>query len=194
MVASEISGIEPVLLLNKTDLINETNQEAIHSLLQRYRDIGYRVLTVSTVQEDGLNDLLTELNNQTSVFVGQSGVGKSSLINVLLPGVDIKVGELSEQTRKGRHTTTTARLFHFPQGGDLIDSPGIREFALWHISPEKLLEGFVEFRPFIGHCKFRDCKHDQEPGCAILEAIESGKVSASRMKSYQRILNSLLEQ
>jgi ribosome biogenesis GTPase len=127
------------------------------------------------------------------VFVGQSGVGKSSLINVLLPGVDLKVGELSEQTRKGKHTTTTARLFHFPKGGDLIDSPGIREFALWHLEPERLLDGFVEFRPYLGHCRFRDCKHEHEPGCAILEAIESGKISASRMESYQRILQSLQE-
>ncbi|WP_136681412.1 small ribosomal subunit biogenesis GTPase RsgA [Neptunomonas sp. XY-337] len=194
LVAAEISGITPVLLLNKTDLIDADNREYIEGLIERYESIGYQVITVSTVQKDGLSQLLAALDNKISVFVGQSGVGKSSLINELLPGVDIKVGALSEQTRKGRHTTTTARLFHFPNGGDLIDSPGIREFALWHIEPERLLEGFIEFRPFIGHCKFRDCKHEQEPGCAILKAIEEGHVSPSRMDSYQRILGSLLEQ
>lgn len=194
LVASEISGIEPVLLLNKADLIDDSNQAELDSLLNRYRDIGYRVLTASTTQAQGLDDLLAELDGRISVFVGQSGVGKSSLINVLLPGVDIKVGALSEQTRKGKHTTTTARLFHFPNGGDLIDSPGIREFALWHIDPATLLEGFIEFRPFIGHCKFRDCHHEQEPGCAILKAIEEGAISPQRMESYQRILTSLLEQ
>lgn len=194
LVAAEISGIEPVLLLNKADLIDDENREALESLLNRYRDIGYRVLTASTTQAQGLDDLLAELDGRISVFVGQSGVGKSSLINVLLPGVDIKVGALSEQTRKGKHTTTTARLFHFPNGGDLIDSPGIREFALWHIDPATLLEGFVEFRPFLGHCKFRDCHHEQEPGCAILKAIEEGAISPERMESYQRILTSLLEQ
>ena len=194
LVAAELSDIEPVLLLNKADLITEENRSFIDDLLARYEAIGYRVLTASTTEAQGLEALLKELDGKISVFVGQSGVGKSSLINVLLPGVDIKVGALSEQTRKGKHTATTARLFHFPNGGDLIDSPGIREFALWHIQPEKLLEGFIEFRPFLGHCKFRDCKHEQEPGCAILEAIEQGKISASRMESYQRILTSLLEQ
>lgn len=194
LVAAELSEIEPVLLLNKADLITESNRAEIEELLARYTKIGYRVLTASTTHEQGLEALLSELDGKISVFVGQSGVGKSSLINVLLPGVDIKVGELSEQTRKGKHTTTTARLFHFPHGGDLIDSPGIREFALWHIEPDRLLDGFIEFRPFLGHCKFRDCKHEHEPGCAILSAIENGDISASRMDSYQRILNSLAEQ
>ena len=193
LVASELSNIKPVLLLNKSDLITEKNQDEITQLVERYRAIGYEVLLASTSHDDGLAELKAELKDRTSVFVGQSGVGKSSLINVLLPGVDIKVGGLSEQSRKGRHTTTTARLFHFPAGGDLIDSPGIREFALWHLEPEKLIEGFVEFKPFMGYCKFRDCKHEHEPGCAILEAIERGEISASRMDSYQRILTSLLE-
>ena len=193
LVAAELSQITPVLLLNKADLINESNQAEIDHLVGRYEAIGYQVLLVSTKTEQDLAELHAQLADKISVFVGQSGVGKSSLINVLLPGIDLKVGALSEQTRKGKHTTTTARLFHFPKGGDLIDSPGIREFALWHLEPERLLEGFIEFRPFLGHCRFRDCKHEQEPGCAILEAIESGKISASRMESYQRILQSLEE-
>jgi ribosome biogenesis GTPase len=193
LVAAELSQITPVLLLNKADLINESNQAEIDHLVGRYEAIGYHVLLVSTKTEQDLAELHAQLADKISVFVGQSGVGKSSLINVLLPGIDLKVGALSEQTRKGKHTTTTARLFHFPKGGDLIDSPGIREFALWHLEPERLLEGFIEFRPFLGHCRFRDCKHEQEPGCAILEAIDSGKISASRMESYQRILQSLEE-
>jgi ribosome biogenesis GTPase len=193
LVAAELSQITPVLLLNKADLITERNQTEIDALIGRYEAIGYKVLLVSTKTEQDLQNLHALLAEKISVFVGQSGVGKSSLINVLLPGVDLKVGELSEQTRKGKHTTTTARLFHFPKGGDLIDSPGIREFALWHLEPERLLDGFVEFRPYLGHCRFRDCKHEHEPGCAILEAIESGKISASRMESYQRILQSLQE-
>ena len=193
LVAAELSQITPVLLLNKADLINESNQAEIDHLVGRYEAIGYQVLLVSTKTEQDLAELHAQLADKISVFVGQSGEGKSSLLNVLLPGIDLNVGALSEQTRKGKHTTTTARLFHFPKGGDLIDSPGIREFALWHLEPERLLEGFIEFRPFLGHCRFRDCKHEQEPGCAILEAIESGKISASRMESYQRILQSLEE-
>ncbi|MCJ8339245.1 MAG: small ribosomal subunit biogenesis GTPase RsgA [Pseudomonadales bacterium] len=194
LVASELSGIEPILLLNKSDLIDDKNRQKIDQLINRYQDIGYQVLTASTTLEHGMQALHDQLNNNTCVFVGQSGVGKSSLINVLLPGVDIKVGGLSEQTRKGKHTTTTARLFHIPSGGDLIDSPGIREFALWHLEEKSIIRGFVEFKPFIGMCKFRDCKHISEPKCALLQAIEDGKISPSRMDSYRRIINSLNEE
>lgn len=193
LVAAELSGIEPVILLNKTDLLNDDNREVVHTLLDRYRAIGYRVLFASSSTEDGLSELKAMLKERISVFVGQSGVGKSSLINALLPGVDLKVGALSEQTRKGRHTTTTARLFHFPDGGDLIDSPGIREFGLWHIEAADLIDGFRELREFTGHCRFRDCKHEQEPGCALKDALAEGRISEARWQSFRYILASLDE-
>lgn len=192
LVASEAVGIEPVILLNKTDLLSdEDNRLIMDDMLANYERIGYRVLKASTRTEDGLTDLKALLNEHTSVFVGQSGVGKSSLVNALLPGVDIKVGALSEATGKGTHTTTAARLFHFPAGGTLIDSPGIREFGLWHMEPEEVFNGFREFRPFIGYCKFRDCNHEQEPGCAIQQALLNGDILQERMDSYRHILNSL---
>ncbi|NRA21039.1 MAG: small ribosomal subunit biogenesis GTPase RsgA [Oceanospirillaceae bacterium] len=194
LVACELSNITPILLLNKADLITDANREEITTLIDRYQKIGYEVLTASTAIESGMAELHAKLNNNTCVFVGQSGVGKSSLINVLLPGVDIKVGELSELSRKGKHTTTTAKLFHMPSGGDLIDSPGIREFALWHLEESSIIHGFVEFKPFTGHCKFRDCKHISEPNCALLKAIEQGAISQSRMDSYRRIIASLNEE
>ena len=193
LVACELSGITPILLLNKADLITDDNRQEIDHLINRYKKIGYEVLTASTTLESGMDELHARLNNKICVFVGQSGVGKSSLINVLLPGVDIKVGVLSEQTRKGKHTTTTARLFHMPTGGDLIDSPGIREFALWHLDEDSIINGFVEFKPFIGTCKFRDCKHISEPKCSLLKAIEDNHISQSRMDSYRRIIGSLNE-
>ena len=193
LVASELSDIKPILLLNKADLITDDNRASIEALINRYQDIGYQVLTASTKLDSGMDALHAQLDNKTCVFVGQSGVGKSSLINVLLPGVDIKVGELSELTRKGKHTTTTARLFHIPSGGDLIDSPGIREFALWHLDEADIIRGFVEFQPYIGMCKFRDCKHISEPQCAMLKAIEEGHISESRMISYRRIIVSINE-
>lgn len=193
LIACERSGIEPVLLLNKTDLINDENAAWLMPMLEIYQQIGYRILHASSTRDESLGELKAQLNGRISVFVGQSGVGKSSLVNALLPGVDLKVGELSEQSGKGRHTTTTARLFHMPDGGDLIDSPGIREFALWHMDEDEVLEGFVEFRPFIGHCRFRDCQHLQEPGCALIAAVERGNITEQRFRSYRMILNSMQE-
>ncbi|GAB2582441.1 small ribosomal subunit biogenesis GTPase RsgA [Nitrincola alkalisediminis] len=193
LIAAEISGIEPILLLNKTDLLNDLNRAWLEPLLALYQDIGYTILHASTTERQGLVELKARLDERISVFVGQSGVGKSSLVNTLLPGVDLRTGALSEQSGKGKHTTTTARLFHLPDGGDLIDSPGIREFALWHMSPDEVLEGFREFAPYVGHCRFRDCQHEREPGCALKQAIEEGNITEQRFQSYKMILNSVDE-
>lgn len=191
LVAAETVDIPPVILLNKCDLIDESNEADLEKLLRTYIDLGYRVIRTSIKNEQGMSELYEFLQDRISVFVGQSGVGKSSLIGTLLPDIEISVGELSQKRKKGTHTTTTARLFHMPSGGDLIDSPGIREFGLWHISEEELLEGFIEFRPHLGYCKFRDCSHEQEPGCAIREALEKGEISEHRFESYLRIRQSI---
>ncbi|WKD49997.1 small ribosomal subunit biogenesis GTPase RsgA [Microbulbifer spongiae] len=191
LVAAETTGIAPILLLNKIDLIDDSNHETLEALLAPYPDLGYPVLKLSTKTGQGLPRLLKTLAQGSSVFVGQSGVGKSSLVNALLPGAGAHTGILSEATRKGTHTTTAAELFHLPSGGDLIDSPGIREFGLWHLEEAALLEGFVEFRPFIGHCRFRDCRHQAEPGCAIRAALVNGDISERRMNSFLHLRNSL---
>lgn len=190
LIAAESVDITPMLLLNKSDLLDSGDAQRraeIVALLARYRGIGYQVLTASTRNENGLAELNAEMRDRISVFVGQSGVGKSSLIGALIPGLDIRIGELSTAESKGRHTTTTARLFHLPGGGDLIDSPGIREFGLDHLSRAQIEQGFVEFRRWLGHCRFRDCRHESEPGCAILQAAASGELSAARLDSFRTI-------
>ena len=195
LVAAETVGIEPVILLNKIDLLADDpvlGQE-MDELLAIYPTLGYRILRTSSL-EGGLEELHGALRERISVFVGQSGVGKSSLINVLLPDAELRVGALSESRQKGVHTTTTAQLFHLNCGGSLIDSPGIREFGLWHMSREQVEQGFREFRPFLGACKFRDCRHQQEPGCAILGAAESGQISQRRLGSYRHIVTTLEEE
>lgn len=193
LVAAEHYQIKPLILLNKVDLLDDTNCEPLEALLSIYRDIGYEVQQVSTKTGHNLEQLNSNLQNNTSVFVGQSGVGKSALINTLLPGANTLVGELSAARDKGRHTTTSARLFHFPEGGDLIDSPGIREFHLEHINHDTLLNGFIEFHQFLGHCKFRDCKHEQEPECRINQAVTNNEIHQARIKSYQAIRQTLTD-
>ena len=194
LVAAEVVGMEPVIVLNKTDLLAEDAalKQQMDALLESYPGLGYRVLRTSSKQ-GGLDELHEALSERTSIFVGQSGVGKSSLVNVLLPDADLRVGALSENTLKGTHTTTTAQLFHLDCGGTLIDSPGIREFGLWHMTRDEVEGGFKEFRPVLGSCKFRDCRHEQEPGCALLAAVESGEISERRLASFRHIVASLEE-
>lgn len=192
LVAAETVKIKPAILFNKSDLINDSNREAIEQLYSSYSELGYEVLKTSAEEVEHCESTLLEwLKSYTSVFVGQSGVGKSSLIRSILGDQTIRVGALSEVSRKGTHTTTTAKLFHIPGGGKIVDSPGIREFGLWHINEQELLEGFIELRPHIGYCRFRDCKHINEPNCAIIKAYEENKISESRMTSYQRIRETL---
>lgn len=196
LVASESTDIPAVILLNKTDLINDDNRAQIETLLARYQALGYQVTRTSAAQTNGTPAPEVEalVRRQTSVFVGQSGVGKSSIIQTLLPDEMLRVGAVSESTGKGVHTTTTAKLFHLSGGGDLIDSPGIREFGLWHMTPQEVEYGFREIRPLIGLCKFRNCRHMGDPGCALDAAAAAGDISPERLKSFHRILQDMADQ
>lgn len=198
LVAIERQQLHPVVLLNKADLLGSvSNSGAIISLLHRYRRIGYEAMTVSSHTGEGMDLFKQSLSGRTVVFVGQSGVGKSSLINTLRGVADdagegsASVGGLSIGHDKGTHTTTATRLYHLPGSGDLIDSPGIREFGLWHIEQDELMDGFIEFRPYAGQCRFRDCRHLTEPGCALRAAVKRGDIDGVRLDSYHQILQSL---
>lgn len=190
LVAAHASGIEPIILLNKSDLVADGHR--LNTYLSEYQQLGYRTVLTSATEQKGLDALNDLMRNRTSIFVGQSGVGKSSLINVLLPEVQARTAEISDATGKGRHTTTTAVLYHLNCGGQLIDSPGIREFGLWHVSEGQLFGGYPELSDLPG-CKFRDCRHTHEPGCQVILAVQSGQVMDRRYQSYIAIRDSLEE-
>ena len=192
LVAIEQQHLTAVLVLNKLDLLNQEELIKLDHMLSPYGEIGYPVYKVSAEDGRGMNKLEQALANQTTILVGQSGVGKSSLLNKLSSGKHANVAPLSETWDRGTHTTTTSSLYHMPEF-DLIDSPGIREFGLGHIDGQQVFEGFIEFRPFAGSCKFRDCSHRQEPGCAIQAALEAGQIGVERVDSYFRIIDSLNE-
>ena len=193
LVAAELSGIRPLLLLNKADLVDDTLRPLMDELTRLYEPLGYPVIEVSASAAQNLQPLRDALAGHTSVFVGQSGVGKSSLINALLPDAALEVNAVSAQSGLGQHTTVTARLFHLPEGGQLIDSPGVREFGLWHIDEQELLKGYVELAPLAAKCRFRNCSHRHEPGCALVAAAETGEISQERLDNFFHIADSLDE-
>lgn len=190
LVICETANIPALIVLNKIDLLNESERAEVQAQLAIYEKIGYETLCLSADTGENMEALHRYLAQGTSIFVGQSGVGKSSLINQLLPEVQALTGEVSDVSGLGQHTTTASRLYHLKQGGNLIDSPGIREFGLWHLEPEQITQGYREFQSVLGTCKFRDCKHKEDPGCALKQAVENGEISAIRFENYHRLIES----
>ncbi|KAF3981820.1 MAG: ribosome small subunit-dependent GTPase A [Methylococcales symbiont of Hymedesmia sp. n. MRB-2018] len=177
----ENKNITAVLVLNKVDL----QSEQIEKQLQPYQSLSYPIHRVSASENSGITELKIALNNHTNIFTGQSGVGKSSLTNVLIPDKQLKTNTVSKITKHGRHTTTVATLYHLPEGGDLIDSPGVAIFGLADLTEKQLAWGYREFQPLLEQCKFNDCRHVQDMGCAVRLAAEAGDISTLR---YQRFL------
>ncbi len=188
LIAAELLKIQPIILINKMDLLDETTRLAALERLAVYQQIPYPAMLSSVVMKEGLAALATYLRNKSAVLVGPSGVGKSSIIAALTQSQMIPIGEVSAKGA-GKHTTTATRLYHLPDGiGQLIDSPGVREFHLWPVNQEEIWQGFKEFQHFSNACKFRDCLHLVEPGCAVREAVAQGKISAKRYESYQLLI------
>lgn len=188
LVLAESLDIAACLFVNKADLLDAEERRACEADLNDYPELGYPVHFGSSYTGEGLEALGRRLAEGTSVLVGQSGVGKSSLVQRLLPDQQIRVGALSEASGLGRHTTTETTLYHLPNGGDLIDSPGIRTLRLGHLDERQIAEGFKEFRPFAKDCRFADCRHQAEPDCAVAQAARDGHIGMARLESYRSIL------
>lgn len=187
LVACEHAGIAPLIVLNKTDL---PQSAAAWNALAVYRTLGYRVIGICAKQD--IAPLGELLENHTSVLVGQSGMGKSTVVNKLVPDAMLRVAETSLALDSGKHTTTGARLLHINASSHLIDSPGLQAFGLHHLSAEDTAQAFVEFRAWLGQCRFRDCTHRMEPGCAIDRAYAEGHIAAPRLASYRLLVEERL--
>ncbi|NUM53361.1 MAG: ribosome small subunit-dependent GTPase A [Candidatus Hydrogenedentes bacterium] len=188
LVAAQAGGVEPIVCVNKVDLAGP-----LPDGVGMYRELALKVVLTSCETGEGIDELRSILQAGTSVLVGHSGVGKSSLINALDPNVTVHTQEISDSTNKGRHTTSASRLYELTGGIRIIDTPGIKQLGLWGVSPAELNYYFDEIAETSGLCKFRDCTHTHEPRCAVRDAVESGRIARARYESYLRIRASLEE-
>lgn len=188
LVAAESSNIPVWLIFNKWDLLDDDQKSTIKQRLKIYQDIGYPIYYISAKHGDQVDDLVKDLRGKQLLLAGQSGVGKSTLINYLFPDLEVATADISETSGLGTHTTTASRLYKLDDETFLVDSPGVREFGLWHLEDDDIKQGFVEVYKRAENCKFRNCKHIKEPGCAVLAAAEAGEIAASRMKNYHHLI------
>ncbi len=184
LVVAEMNELTAVICVNKIDL---TGLEKARQLFGLYEEIGYRVIYTSVPENRGIEELRALLKDKTSVFAGSSGVGKSSLLNAIQPGLGLQVNEVSQASGKGLHTTRYAEMFPLDFGGYVADTPGIRGLALFDVEPTELDAYFREIAPYVAECRFSDCSHRHEPGCAVRTAVEQGKISRQRYESYLRL-------
>lgn len=184
LVIAEGNDLKARIIINKIDLVDA---DATRERFADYTRAGYPLHFTSVKRGDGLEEVREALSNRVSVLSGPSGVGKSSLMNTLFPGLNLRVGEISESVNKGRHTTVGAMLHPLPGGGAVVDTPGLREVGMWGLDPAALDVCFPELRPYLDNCRFRDCTHAVEPGCAVRAALEAGEVSRARWESYLKL-------
>ncbi len=189
LVTAEAYGIPAALVFNKLDLFSEEGLEILAEYMAIYENLGYPCYTVSALEKENIEELNEVLKDKITLISGHSGVGKSTLINAIIPGADLKTGNISDWSDKGKHTTTFAEMIDLPFGGKLIDTPGIRELGVVDIEPQELSHYFPEMRNLLNQCKFHNCRHINEPGCAVLDALENGEIQPSRYDSYLSIYN-----
>ena len=191
LISAEHLQIKPIIVFNKTDKLSQQKIKKLKQQLSYYQDIGYPLLFVSCKDTESLKELSSLFNHKTSILSGQSGVGKSSIIQQLLPDISIQIGELSAISKLGQHTTTQSTLYNMQQGGHIIDSPGIRQFGLHGINKTMAAQGFIEIHQRSSTCKYNNCTHTIEPKCGVIEATENLKIHPARYQSYLKIIESL---
>ena len=186
LIMAENSKLPIGIIVNKIELSSDEKSTTKDFL--NYKSLGYDVHFVSVKNQTNLDSFKEKLVNKSHIFLGQSGVGKSSLINSLIPDLELRVSEISNKSKLGKHTTTNTTIYHIPSGGDLIDSPGVREFQLENLTELEIKNGFKEFKALSSECRFRDCRHINEPNCAVKDSLDQGKISNNRYQSYLNIL------
>ena len=186
LIMAENSNLPIGIIVNKIEL--STTKSKTENDFLNYQSLGYDVHFLSVKKQINLDFFKEQLVNKSHIFLGQSGVGKSSLINSLIPDLQLRVNEISSKSKLGKHTTTNTTIYHIPSGGDLIDSPGVREFQLDSLTELEIKSGFKEFRALSDACRFRDCRHINEPNCAVKESLDQGKINPNRYQSYLNIL------